>query len=272
MIDSRPAVSIWVVWLLLCPPAVSAAELKPETIAAWNSYVRATESRVERELTDPTRFLALEFLDGRESPADTRTLAGSSRIVMVERETKTAAGQSIPVPDGRIHHWLAAVFVPGATLDRVAEWLQHPDRHRQADVIVARVLERTPDTLKVFMTLTRTKIVTVTYNTEHLVRIRRHGPGRLSSSSVSLRIAELADAGTPQEREKAAGDDHGFLWRLNSYWRYKAVDGGVIVECESVSLSRDVPMLLSPVAAPIVNSVARESLTRTMDSVRSGLR
>jgi hypothetical protein len=157
-------------------------------------------------------------------------------------------------------------------MDGIVEWLQHPDRHRQTDVLAARVTERTPDAIKVFMKLTRTTIVTATYNTEHLVRIRRHGPGRLSSSSVSLRIAELDQAGTADEREHPPGRDRGFLWRLNSYWRYKAVEGGVIVECESVSLSRDVPALVSAIASPLIDRVARESLTRTMQSVRDGLR
>jgi len=35
------------------------------------------------------------------------------------------------------------------------------------------------------------------------------------------------------------GDDRGFLWRLNAYWRYEQVAGGVIAECESITLSRD---------------------------------
>jgi hypothetical protein len=265
-------VLIQLIVLLLWPSNGSAAELTPETVAAWDSYVRVTEARVERELSDPNRFLALEFVERSKLPRDVRTLVATSNTLMIEREMKNPSGQPISVPNGRIHHWLAAIFVPGVTIDRVEEWLQHPDRHKQADVVTARVMERAPNRLKVFMKLTRTKIVTVTYNTEHRVNIRRHASDRLSSSSVSLRIAELADEGTPQEREKPLGDDHGFLWRLNSYWRYVAVDGGVIVECESLSLSRDVPMLLSPIASPIVNAVARESLTRTLESVRTGLK
>jgi putative flippase GtrA len=267
----RPASALAIVVMLL-PATASAAELTPETLAAWETYVQATEARIARELDEPKRFLALDFPQGEEDARAARRLVGTRNTLMVERETRTSSGARIPVPDGRIHHWLGAIFVPGVTVDRVAEWLQHPDQHKQTDVITARVLERTPDGLKVFMKLTRSKIVTVSYNTEHLVRIRRHGTGRLSSSSVSLRIAELADAGTPQEREKPLGDDHGFLWRLNSYWRYMAVDGGVIVECESLSLSRDVPVLLSPVASPIVASIARESLNRTLESVRAGLK
>ena len=65
-----------------------------------------------------------------------------------------------------------------------------------------------------------------------------------------------------------SAEDNGFLWRLNAYWRYEAVPGGVLVECESVSLSRPVPMLLRAVANPIVDRIARESLTNTLVSLR----
>ena len=61
-----------------------------------------------------------------------------------------------------------------------------------------------------------------------------------------------------------AKDDNGFLWRLNAYWRYEAWNGGVLVECESVSLSRPVPLLLRPMAGPIVDRIARESLEGTL--------
>ena len=83
--------------------------------------------------------------------------------------------------------------------------------------------------------------MTVTYNTEHAVEVRQLGASRATVRSVSTRIAELADAGTANEREKPDGRDQGFLWRLNAYWRYEAVNGGVLIECESISLSRDVP-------------------------------
>jgi hypothetical protein len=111
-------------------------------------------------------------------------------------------------------------------------------------------------------------VITVTYNTEHVIEYTRIRGTRALVRSVAARITELADAGTAQEREKPAGDDSGFLWRLNAYWRYEAVPGGVIVECESVSLSRAVPVIVRPVANPIVDRIARESLHRTLSSLR----
>ena len=88
---------------------------------------------------------------------------------------------------------------------------------------------------------------------------------------AATRIAELANAGTKNEREKVPGDDNGFLWRLNAYWRYEQVDGGVLIECESVSLSRVVPFAVRLFVSPIVERIARESLERTLVSLRATL-
>jgi hypothetical protein len=112
-------------------------------------------------------------------------------------------------------------------------------------------------------------VITVTYNTEHVVDYHRVTGSRALVRSVATRIAELAAASTPQEHEKPSADDNGFLWRLNAYWRYEAVPGGVIVECESVSLSRPVPLLIRPVANPIVDRIARESMQRTLTNLRA---
>jgi hypothetical protein len=123
--------------------------------------------------------------------------------------------------------------------------------------------------MRVFLRVQRTKFVTVVNNTEHTVTFRRHGPTRASSTSTATKIAEVESPNTPRERELKPGDDRGFLWRWNSYWRYEEVAGGVIAECESVSLSRDVPAVVSYVAGPLIRSTARESMERTLATMRT---
>jgi hypothetical protein len=59
------------------------------------------------------------------------------------------------------------------------------------------------------------------------------------------------------------------MWRLHSYWRYEAVDGGVIVQLDSVTLSRDIPWAIRVMASPIIERIARESMNRTLAAVRS---
>jgi len=91
------------------------------------------------------------------------------------------------------------------------------------------------------------------------------------SDSHSTKIAQLDNPDTPQERERPVGEDSGFLWRLNSYWRYEEADGGVYVECESVSLSRAIPFGFGWIIGSYVESVPRESLENTLTSIRDGV-
>ena len=85
---------------------------------------------------------------------------------------------------------------------------------------------------------------------------------------TATKIAEVSDPGTSRERELPFGDDRGFLWGLNAYWRYEADGRGVIAECESISLSRSVPTLIRILAAPLVDAAAEESMTRTLEGLR----
>jgi hypothetical protein len=111
-------------------------------------------------------------------------------------------------------------------------------------------------------------IVSAAYNTEHDVAYRAHGSGRASSRSIATKIAEVVRPGEPGEYECPPGVDRGFLWGLNSYWRYQAVPGGVLVELESLTLSRSVPWGAGAVVRPLVDQVARESISRTLQALR----
>jgi hypothetical protein len=217
----RSAAVIVVVWTALSSPTF-AAELTPETIAAWKRYIAETEAR------QPPR---------RAARPD---------------------GVMIDVPGGTIHHWRGSTVARGVTVDHVVRALMQPGTPPpQEDVRESRVLARTGDTLRVYLKLERRAIVTVVYDTEHLVTFSRHSPRLATSRSIATRIAETG------------GGDRDFLWRLNSYWRYTQEGDNVRIEVESISLSRDVPRLVRPVAGPIVTRVARESLVRTLESVRT---
>ena len=205
---------------------------QPETVAAWERYVSATETRLER-----TRSAV--------APHARRTNAIA------------ASGGSIHVASGTISDWRGSVFIPRITLARLLHGLQHPGTPPpQEDVVSSQVLERAPDALRLSIRLVRHAIVTVTYDTQHEMQFRRWTPVLATARSVATRIEEVG------------GDDHGFLWRLHSYWRYEEIDGGVMVDLESLTLSRNVPSLVRPIAAPLVNRIARESMERTLEALQ----
>lgn len=245
---------------ILLQTAIPAAQ-PPAALAGWEAYIRAVDRRYVA--AGPQPFFALDL---HRSPA-WRARATAGEVPMIELTPPDIAG-------GKIHHWAGALYVPATTVDDVIERLQQGAGRESgyyAEVKASRLLDRSGDRLRVFMQLERdATVLTVTYNTEHLVEYRRLGT-RAASRSVATKIAELAHAGTPQEREKRAGEDHGFLWRLNAYWRFEPSGDGVLIECESVSLSRSVPFVARPLVGPIANRIARESLERTLRSLRKYL-
>ncbi len=166
-----------------------------------------------------------------------------------------------------VQDWQGSVFVPRATVDQVLDSLFN-NLPQQEDVVAAQFLARSPGSVRVYLRLVRHKLITVTYDTEHEMTFERRSSALASSRSVMTRIAEVDDAGTPRERLRAPGNDRGFLWKLNSYATYTQHPTGVAVRMESVTLSRDVPLLLRPIAAPIVDSIARESMLRTLEALQ----
>ena len=170
---------------------------------------------------------------------------------------------------------MGAVFIPHATLDRVLARLQDRAGHESEsfdDVLQSKLLGRDGDHIRVFMKLRRTSIITVTYNTEHSVEYRHLGATRARRAGAwPRRSPRSLTPGTARNTSEPPGMDNGFLWRLNAYWRYEQVDGGVLIECESVSLSRSVPLLLRPIITGQVDGIARESLEKTMVSLKKSL-
>ncbi len=253
--------------LLASGAGLAAAHLYPEATAAWSAYAAATEKRIGRELASPRGFLVMDF-DARAGGDRRAVLAGG--VVVRQMETPDSAGRALEVPSARVHHWRGAVMIPGITAEQLVAQLQHgAPPTRQEDVLQSRVLERGPHRMKVYLKLQRKKFVTVVYNTEHVVTFTRFGDARATSTSMATKIAEVSDVNTPDERELPVGDDRGFLWRLNAYWRYEDVPGGVIAECESITLSRDVPAVVRYVVEPLIDSAARESMERTLLALRT---
>jgi archaetidylinositol phosphate synthase len=229
----------------------SASSPSKATAAAFGRYVDATHARIQTERSRPMR-----------------PLNGGSPATTVWEMTAPADGVSIDVPDALVNHWRGRTFIPDVDLATVLARVRRAETLlRQPDVVTARILPQGPDRDVVLLAITRSQVLTAHYDTEHDVRYSHPGPGRAASDSVATRIREVGGAGDLAPRE-----DRGFLWALRAWWRYEAVPGGVLIECESVSLSRPVPYVVRPVVGPMVTRFARESMERTLTSLRDALR
>ena len=238
-----------------------AADLKPATVVAYEKYVSQREKAIARDRLQAPRFLWLE-----QSPERLRQ-ARAGQVVIDDWE----GGPSRDIPDGMIQDWIGGIFIPGATLAQTLALVQDYDNHRRyyaPEVIDSRLIERNGDLFRIHLRVLKKKVITAVLDTEHEVRYFTLNEHRAHSRSASTRIVEIDDFGESTQRELPPGDDHGFLWRWNSYWRFDQRDGGVYVECESISLSRDIPFGLSFVVEPIIRSLPRESLRNTLENTR----
>jgi len=240
--------------------ALTAAELKPRTAQAFDDYIRKTEQRLDAR----EAFLWCDQSPDRMS----RARAGE---VIVE---PAGAQAEIKVPDGLVHDWVGCAFIPGATLESTLTMVQNYNHHKdvyQPEVIDSRLLGRNGDDFKVYLRLLKKKVITVVLDTEHDVRYFAVDAHRARSRSYATKVAEVENAGKSSEHALPPGTGHGFLWKLDSYWRFQERDGGVYIECQAVSLTRDVPAGLGWLIDPIIRNLPRESLANTLRATRSAL-
>ena len=258
-----------VVWLLvfLAAAPAAAADLSTRTLVNFDRYVRLTETRLDRGA-----FLWIDSLPPAQQQARRDELRRNALII--ERLKTLDAGSEIDVPDALVHHWLGLAFVPGASIDQALALLQDYNAHAriyQPVVQRSRLIGRNGDTFRFYLRFFMKKVITVVVNSEHEARFTRPAADRAEGRIHSTRIAEVDDPGTPEEHELPVGHDGGYLWRLNTYWRMLARDGGVYLQCESISLTRGIPLGLGWAVGPFVTSLPRESLTFTLETTRKRL-
>jgi len=230
-------ISVWHV------PLLAGAELKPETIRAFEQYAQATEARIEKELARPGAFLHAQGL-----PEPWRGIVWDrlqrGEVHVGRLKTLDATDHVMRAPGGLIHHWIGAVFVPGATLRQALDVVQDYDRHQETytpEVARSKLLQRDGNDFKVLYRLRRKSIITVVFNAEYNIKYFPVDAKHCHSRCRSTRIAEVADADKPDEHEKPVGDDRGLMWRHYSYWRFEERSNGTYIECETVTLTRDLP-------------------------------
>lgn len=257
---------------LVAPQAGFAAELRPEAVRDFDRYVRLTERRMQSELSSNGAFLRVDgWPRERRNSAYRRLRQGE---VVVERIDPDDSEERFRLPDALLHHWAGTLFISGATLNQVLAVVQDYDRHQEyysPEVMHSELLERTGDDFRVSLRLRRKKIVTVVLETTHDVHYTRMNDQRAYSRSYSTRIAEVEHPGEAGERQLSPGKDTGYLWRLYSYWRFAEADHGVYMQCEAISLTRDIPTGLAWLIGPFIQSIPKESLEFTLRSTREAV-
>lgn len=244
----------------------AAAQASAAATRAYNAYLRDAESRMAEDYLPGGTFLSKDLLSALH--ASTELNAGHVLI----RCMAGCNSSGVAIPDGLIHDWLGVVFVPGASLPEVLAFLQDYDQaalHYAPNVARSCLLSRSGDSFRVLLQLKQTELLTVFFNTEYAIRYVPLDVDRAYSISHSTRIAQLAPSS--QDRELPPAANQGFLWRLDTYWRFEQVSGGVYIQCRAISLSRNVPSGLGWVVTPFIKNISQKSLKFTLNATRAGL-
>lgn len=244
--------------------AADKVELKPETLLAYELHIASIDSDVEQIQPGDQRFLWAD--------------ACPEKLAQLRKGTIIAELYSgkrpIQVPDGLIHDWIGAIFIPGATIERTLAVVQDYDNHKntyQPEVIASKLIGRQGNDFQICLRLRKRKIITVILDTYHDIRYFSVNPKRWVCQSRTSRISEVEDAGKSTERGRPHDTGRGFLWRLSSYWRFDERDDSTFVECRAISLTRDIPTALAWIIEPIILKLPRESLKATLESTRRAL-
>lgn len=250
-------------WGLLC-------EAPPSALRAFEEYTARVEARLSQQHRLPDTFLV-------EASPKTETEARLRRGALIIEHISPESEKN--VPGAMLHHWRGTAFVPGATADSFERLMKNFADYPQyfsPEVVRARILTphagTIPDRFVAVMRVRQKHVITVVMDTTYDIVYGRLDAKHRYSVSRSRQVSEIASPGTAREHALSSTEDHGFLWRLNTYWSYEERDGGLYIQIESVSLSRSVPNGLGWAVRPYVESVPRDSLEFTLRSTINALK
>lgn len=235
-------------------------------VSGFNAYAASLEARLAQQHRQPRGFLAPV---APETQGEARLRNGE---LIVEQLTP-ATGKDWP--GAMLHDWRGTAFVAGAKasdFERLMREFKAYPQHFAPQVVQARVTSQLGDHLQAVMRVRQKHVITVVMDTAYDVTFARLDAQHGYSISRSTKIDEIDSPGTHNERALTPSEEHGFLWRLNTYWSYEEHDGGLYMQIESISLTRSIPTGLGWAIGPFVESVPRESLEFTLRSVCNALR
>lgn len=249
-----------------CASDSALAQPLPAAVSAFDAYVHAVEERLARQHRSQQGFLALTA-DGAQN--EIRLHRGDLTI-----EQLTPLG-GMELPGALLHHWRGTAFVAGARaadFERMMKKFNDYPQHFSPQVLQAKVLVQQDDRFQALLRVRQKHVLTVVLDTYCDIAFSALDAQHGYSISRSTQIDEIDAPGSPSEHVLASGEQHGFLWRLDTYWTYEERDGGLYMQVESISLTRSIPRGLGWAVGPFVESVPRESLEFTLRATCRALR
>ena len=247
------------------PGLLSAIELQPDTMKAWDDYIRNADSRMHSRLDGELPFSWTDEAPGRRL----RTRRGEILFAPVTgRGTQSVAG-------GLIHDWIGATFIPNATIEGLLAVVHDYNRYKEfyKPVVAESKVLACSETDQRFSMVWQHKILFVNAAIEGQYQAHDFAlDGRRGYSIANTTmVREIESYGQNDERLLAPGQGNGFIWRMHSIARYEERDGGVYLELEAIALTRDIPPSLRWMVNPVVNHLSINSLVTSLRQTRDAV-
>ncbi|MDQ2712975.1 MAG: hypothetical protein M3Y24_12245 [Acidobacteriota bacterium] len=254
------------IWLLVCGSLASqlsaqlVVKLKPETVAEFERYAQGVETQLNDRWQGKKSFLCVED----DPDVKKRVLDGEIFIKQM------SGGSPVAITNGLVHDWLGAVFIPGTSIKRVLGILQDFDNHKNIypEVADSRTIHRTANDVTGYWRLQQKGMVPIVLNVEQDAHYAEVAPGKWKCEAYARKITEIDMSLFTRGRKFPLGEGHGYLWRLYAYWSLETYNGGVLAECRTLSLSRDIPQGLAWAVGPYVDKMPEDSITSTLRETR----
>jgi len=247
--------------ILLAAPAWIAAQPTPAATTAFDSYIGRVETRLDAQHRSAGGFLAaVDFAQLRRGD------------LIIDQLTSGAGAE---LPGALLHDWRGTAFIAGgkaADFERLMKDFNAYPKVYSPQVLTARILEHDADHFQTTMRVRQKHVLTVVMDMTYDITFGRLDAERGYSITRSTQIAEIDSPGTAHERALVPGEEHGFLWRMNTYWSYEERNGGLCIQLESVTLSRSIPIGLGWAIGPFIEGVPRDSLEFTLRATSDALR
>jgi hypothetical protein len=244
----------------------SAAELQQDTLQAWDEYVRGSDLQVRERVAGKKPFLWLD-----DSPDRAARMRRGEVIV-----APVIGHGSQSVPNGLIHDWIGAIFIPHATLTSLMSVLDNFDRYKEIyrPLVVESATIACTEQEQEYSMVWRHRVLMVDAATRGHYKAQSHSvdPKRGYGITEASGIQEIQGFGERDQRLLAPDTGSGFIWRIRSVSRYEERDGGVYLEIEALALTRDIPVSMRWLASPVINHLSINSLKMTLRQTRDAVR
>jgi hypothetical protein len=210
--------------------------LEPRTLQIFENYV----AQFDRNVAVPYEQTGKMWID---SDSSHNGAFAAGKPVVEPRENTDIAG-------GSIHHFSGVIHIAGGTIASVRRIMQDyadypkyfkPDVSKGSGTLNPDSTPADEHYTSHISLVQSTLWIGVSYDCIYDTHYRLLEPNRWESKSAAVSIKEWRDPKDAAQGYFPEGDDHGFLWRTNTFWLVRENNGGIDVELDSMTLSRPIP-------------------------------